>query len=48
MAAKDDTTHSKALKTLEQAISAAENADLPLEEDHYVREFQNEHACTYN
>jgi hypothetical protein len=39
MAAKDDTTSSKALKTLEQAISAAATADLPLEEDHYVRRF---------
>jgi exonuclease VII small subunit len=48
MAAKDDTMSSKALKTLEQAISATENADLPLEEDHYVRYFQNYHACTYN
>ncbi len=39
MAAKDDTTSAKALKALEQAISAAGNADLPLEEDHYVRRF---------
>jgi hypothetical protein len=39
MAAKDDTMHPKALKTLEQAISSAANSNLPLEEDHYVRRF---------
>lgn len=40
MAGKDDTTPSQALKTLENAISAANNEDLPLEEDHYVRQNQ--------
>lgn len=48
MAAKDDTTHPKALKALEQAISSAANAALPLEEDHYVRCFLNYYVCTNN